>query len=90
MHGYSLGKFLQVVDCIDRKRTRVDDDWTPASTGEYQTYGPVHLREPAIRDAICFLVKGASRYVICRDDLREALQREQFQGLEFGEVRISK
>jgi len=91
MDGYSLGKFLHVVECIDRKRTRVDNnDWTPSETGEYQICGPVCLRQSGIGDAVCFHVKGASDDVICRDDLRLAIEREKFKGFKFETVKISE
>lgn len=91
LRGYCLGKFLTLIDCIDRTRTKVDNgDWTPSSSGDFNVCGPVVLRKSRIQDARCFVVRGASQYIVIREDLRRDLEAEDFKGLSFEDLRISR
>ena len=87
VEGYAVANFLQLLDCLDRERTKLgDDDWEPFNhLGDVDIEHPVLSRAP-IGDARVFRVLGDSILVAIREDVKEAIQREGMTGCVFNEL----
>jgi hypothetical protein len=90
MTGYALGNYLKVIECVDRRRTKVaENDWTPMDSGAYRIRGPVILNGSAIRGAVCFRVRGYPGCIVVDSSLHERLEQGGFVGCRFEELQVS-
>jgi hypothetical protein len=76
-----LGNVLSVVDCIDRRRTKVrNDDWAPRPNGTYQVRRPIWLKRSKVLAHPLFLIEGVATEIIARQDLCDEIQAGGFLG----------
>ena len=87
---FSVCQFLKLVDCLDRKRTRVRDNWQPINAfGDFATYRPFVLRRDLIEENKLFRINGKCRSIVVREDLKEAIENAGFTGQRFDLVDVS-
>lgn len=85
VRGYSILRALTRVDCIDRKRTEVENgNWRKDRSGWYSVrYGVTLLRKP-MQGHHLFRVDGWPFDLVISEVLREALVAEGFTVGKFG------
>ena len=82
--GYSVGQILRLVDCLDRNRTQVEDDWEPVNSwGDFATLRPIVLSQPLIGDEVLFRIKGMCGSILIREDLKDLMENKAFKGQRF-------
>jgi len=82
--GYCVGQILRLVDCLDRKRTRVRKNWQPINErGDFGAYRPFVLDRSLAENERLFRLKGNRRSIVVRDDLKTAIEQAGFDGQRF-------
>ena len=84
--GYCVGQILKRIDCLDRNRTKVRQNWEPINEwGDFATYWPsgVVLNRSLIGEETLFRIKGHCRSIVIREDLKHAIENEGFMGQRF-------
>jgi hypothetical protein len=88
--AYGVGQLL-LVDCLDRDRTKVKNNWMPVNDfGDVGAYDPIVLNRTLIADNVLFRVKGKCSMVVVRDDLKEIIEHAGFDGQRFNELEVTK
>jgi len=83
-------QFLRFIDCLDRKRTKVRNNWEPINDwGDFGVRRPVTLKRVLIGDEMLFRIKGYSVCIVIRSDLFEAMEQAGFQGQRVEPLRTS-
>lgn len=86
---YYVANYLDVIDCLDRKRTDVIDDWEPINDlGDVGIITPV-LSRRNIGDSVLFRVRHNSNMVVVREDVKDHLERSQVSGCVFARCQTS-
>lgn len=81
---FCVGQVLSLVDCLDRRRTKVRNNWNPINSwGDFGTCRPIVLNEQLIGDNKLFRIKGHCRSIVVRQDLKEAIEQAGFKGQRF-------
>lgn len=84
VQGYFVGQILRLVDCLDRERTEVRLNWEPVNEfGDFDTYRPLVIKESMLGNERLFRLKGASRTIVMREDLKDAMAIAGFAGHRF-------
>lgn len=84
VEGYYLAHVLVAVDCLDRERTTVRDaKWKMNRDGWYDIVHGITLDRRLMGDHRLFRVAGCPAMLIVREDLRRAMEQEQFTGCAF-------
>jgi len=82
--GFCVGQVLRVIDCLDRNRTKVANDWKPINEfGDYDTRGPLVLDRNLIGKERLFRIRGDCLHIVIREDLRDAIEGAGFAGHRF-------
>jgi hypothetical protein len=82
--GYCVAQVLRFVDCIDRKRTAVREDWQPVnSNGDFEIRWPVILEDRLIGQHKLFRIRGYSICIAISEELKESIQAAGFEGQRF-------
>jgi hypothetical protein len=81
---YCVGQILNLLDCLDRARTKVRKNWEPINDiGDFDTYRPLVLSRSLIGDERLFRIKGNCRSIVIREDLKDAIENAGFEGERF-------
>ena len=73
--GYCVGQILKLVDCLDRSRTKVRDNWEPLNSwGDFGTLRPFFLTRSLIGNEMLFRIKGKCGSIIIREDLKSIIE----------------
>jgi hypothetical protein len=73
--GYCVGQLLRLVDCLDRDRTKVRNNWEPINErGDFGTYRPIVLSRSLIGEESLFRIKGMCRSIVICEDLKKAIE----------------
>lgn len=88
--GYCVGQILRVVDCLDRHRTQVDNNWQPINSyGDFGVLRPFVLSRSLIGDEKLFRIQGNCGRIVIREDVRHAIESAGFGGQRFDPVECS-
>lgn len=88
--GYCVGQLLRLVDCLDRRRTKVRDDWKPINdSGDFAVYRPFVLSRALIGQEKLFRLKGMCGTIVIREDLRKAIEAAGFKDQRFDLIECS-
>lgn len=88
--GYSIGRILNRIECIDRTKTKVrNDDWTPRANGTYQVIPPLSLERAKITSSVFFAVKESPVNIIVREDVMEVFESDAGCHARFEEMSVS-
>ncbi len=91
--GYSVTQILRLVDCLDRSRTKVRNNWEPINKyGDFATYWPVDvvLDRSLIAQKTVFRVKGHCGSIVIREDLKNAIEDAGFKEQRFDLLECSE
>jgi len=82
--GYCVGQILNLVDCLDRVKTKVRKSWDPINDfGDFDTYRPLVVSRSLIGDERLFRIKGKCGSIVIREDLKKAIEDGGFKGQRF-------
>jgi len=88
---YSVGQILLLVDCLDRTRTKVRNNWEPINGwGDFGTYRPMVVSRSLVGDNRLFRIKGCCRSIVIREELKNAIEDAGFQGQRFDYLECSE
>lgn len=83
--GYYVGQILEIVDCLDRSRTKVaNDDWTPINK-----YGSLRIREPFVLNKNLaaghhlFRLLGCRARIVVSAEFKHAVEMANMLGIGF-------
>jgi hypothetical protein len=84
VNSYCVGQILTLIDCLDRRRTRVRNNWKPINNwGDFGVYPPTVLNKALIGNANLFRIKGQCHSIVAREDLKEAIEQAGFKDQRF-------
>jgi hypothetical protein len=82
--GYCVGQILRRVDCLDRNRTKVRNNWRPVNdSGDFGTYAPLVLSRSLIGQEKLFRIAGSCGTIVIREDVKRAIEDAGFTGQRF-------
>lgn len=88
--SYSVGQVLKCVDCLDRKRTQVRENWQPINEfGDFGTRHPIVLSRQLIGDGKLFRVIGNCGPIVVSDEIKKAIEKSGFREQRFDAVLCS-
>lgn len=88
--GYCVGQILRVVDCLDRQRTSVRNNWEPINAGgDFGVMRPFALSRSGIGDEKLFRIQGKRGTIVIREDVRHAIESAGFSGQRFDLIECS-
>jgi hypothetical protein len=88
--GYSVGQILSFVDCLDRKRTVVRNNWEPVNEfGDFAIRWPAVLNVALIGDERLFRIRGYSVCIVVRRDLKDTIEKSGFAGQRFDPLTLT-
>jgi hypothetical protein len=82
--GYFVGQILRRVDCLDRERTKVRNNWAPINNwGDYGTYRPIVLSRSLIGEEKLFRIQGMCGSIVISEDLKDTIEGAGFNSQRF-------
>lgn len=88
--GYCVGQILNLVDCLNRDRTTVRDNWKEInSIGDFGVIPPFALSKKLIGNHKLFRIKGKSISIVMREDLRQEMEDAGFTGQRFDDIEVT-
>lgn len=82
--GYCVGQILRLVDCLDRSRTKVRNNWEPINNlGDFGTLRPIVLSHSLMGNEMLFRIKGMCGSIVIREDLKNAIEDAGFKDQRF-------
>jgi hypothetical protein len=88
---YCVGQILKLVDCLDRAKTKVRNNWQPINDwGDFATYRPLVVSRVLIGEERLFRIKGKCGSIVIREDLKDAIENAGFKGQRFDLLECSE
>jgi hypothetical protein len=88
--SYFVGQFLRLIDCLDRERTPVANNWEPINEyGDFDTRWPLVLSRKLIVDERLFRIRGDCGHIIIREDLKRAIENNGFTNQRFDSIEVA-
>lgn len=85
--GFCVCQILGLVDCLDRSRTKVRNQWEPVNDcGDFGVFRPISLSRSLIGNECLFRIKGKCSSIVIREDLKNAIEAAGFVGQRFDAI----
>jgi len=82
--SYCVGQLLRRVDCLDRTRTKVRNNWQPVNSwGDLGIYRPIVVSRRLIGEERLFRIQGKCGSIVIREDIKDAIENAGFKGHRF-------
>jgi hypothetical protein len=88
--GYCIAQYRRRIDCINRKKTKVENDrWEPINEFgdfDFPFMTKIYLSRKKIGEEKLFRIQGSSTNVVIRQDLKESIEKAGITGCVFKEM----